>query len=89
MNPWQPQLTKQGHGEALHHAARPSQGEVALGVVDNREHASSQSRAQVGHRHVHQSVVEWLPQLLVHQGHNDHCGVEDDGRPGEEGHDDG
>lgn len=84
-----PPLTAQGHGEALQHAACPSQGEVPPGVVDHRQHPSGHGCAQVGHSHVHQSVVERLPQLLVHEGHDDHCSVKHDGRTGEEGHDDG
>lgn len=89
IRPKAPPLTAQGHGEALQHAAGPSQGEVPLGVVDHRQQPSGHGCAQVSHRHVHQSVVERLPQLLVHEGHDDHCSVKHDGRTGEEGHDDG
>lgn len=82
-------LTEQGHGEALHHAAGSSQGEVALGVVDHSQEPPGQSCAQVGHGHVHQRVVERLSELPVLEGHDDHCRVQHDGRTREQGHDDG
>lgn len=87
--PGGPPLTTQGHGEAFQHAACPSQREVALGVVDHRQQPPGHGCAQVSHCHVHQSVVERLPQLLVHEGHDDHCSVKHDGRTGNQGHDDG
>lgn len=82
-------LTTHGHREPLHHAACSAQGEVSLGVVDHRQHSSNHGSSQVSHGHVHQGVVERLPQLLVHESHNNHGGVEYDGRTGENGHDDG
>lgn len=82
-------LTKKGHCKALHNTACSSQGEVPLGVVDHGQDPSSHSCSQVSHSHVHQSEVERLPQLLVQEGHDDHCSVEYDGRNGKNCHNDG